>query len=419
MKQLPESFKLLMTKTTKNTNMKKIKIFTISLLIDACSGVTMAQGVDEKQMDQDIEVMESILAQMFFGNNAYRSRIKRISGNYLPGFGLILKIPRKQNYYVVDKASSNVNSALANVNWQMTGVNVFTREKTDSLYEAGNSRFRATVKSFFMDYGDLISQLKATDNIMVIFGSDSYNQPTGVIGSFAGKGSNSEYIQEIETAYKITAQISYDDILDYRRGNMNEAQFAKNIRFSERSANEPVGQEFIILSGIFDKLYDNHAGLFSEKPVSFERIDGLGVIYEMSLKDRMLTRRSSSVTQSSRATSRERDEKEDQGKPYVTLENYSEKMNELKEQQRKAYEELKEKLKHDLVRYGKTLKSLQTEEILMLSVKMSDCLGCEKPEKLNLVVKAPVLKDYHQQKITLAEAIEKIEEKEVKGNSRW
>ena len=400
-------------------HMKKIKILTISLLAFAFAGVTMAQSVDEKQMNQDIEVMESILAQMFFGNNANRSRTKRISGNYLPGFGLILKIPRKQNYYVASRTSPEVTSALADVNWQMTGVNVFTKEKTDSLYKVGNSRFKATVKSFFMDYGDLISQLKAADNIMVIFGSDSYNQPTRVIGSFVGKGSNSECIQEISTAYKITAQINYNEILDYRRGSMSEAQFAKKIRFSERSANEPVGQEFIILSGIFDKLYDDHAGLFSDKPVSFERVDGLGVLYEMSLKDRMLTRRVTSATQSSRAAKRDRDEKEAQGTLYVTPENYKEKMNELKEQQRKAYEELKEKLKHDLIRYGKTLKSLQTDEILMLSVKMSNCLGCEKPEKLNLVVKAPILKDYHQQRITLSEAMEKIEEKEVKGNSRW
>lgn len=401
--------------------MNKIEIITIGLLITMISSVSLAQGMDENQMDQDIEVMESILSQMFFQNNRNNSGWNQVSGNYLPGFGLVFKIPRSKNYFLGSENLARINTILSESYTQSAfDKNVFAKDKIDSIHKAEDNHFKETVKSFFTGYGDLISQLDANDNILVIYGSDIHGQPNYAVNPFIRRRLKNEGVEEIKPASKVTAQVDFEDILSYKKANTTEKQFVKNIRFSEKSLNEAVDQEFIILSGIFEKLYSHRAGSFGhDRPIGFERIDGLGVIYEMSLRLSLLVGSTGVSAFSIASGIKEVGDRKDRANIYTIPEKYNEKMDAYKKQREKAYLELKLKLKQDLIRYGKTLKSLQADEILMMATKMSDCLSCDQPEKLNLIVKGSVLKDYNQQKITLEQAVESITEKEISGESKW
>lgn len=404
--------------------MNRTVIITICLLATAFANGIMAQGVDENQMDQEIEIMESILDQLFFHNNENRSLGGKVSGNYLPGFGLIFKIPRYENYVLGQKASDNVYAVIADKNSQLIiGQNALTKEKMDSVREAGNAYFNETIRSFFIDYGDLISQLGANDHILVVFESGINSPPGGFVNNrFLWRRSNGQSAEEIGTSSKITAQVSYNDILNFKRGKTSENQFMQNIRFSEKSADEAVGREFTILAGIFTKLYGHHGGSFGNDPgVGFEIIDGLGVIYEMSLGHVLPSGqwRVSTITVEPEDEGKAKGKGKGHGRVHVLPGDYDKKVNDFKQQQQEAYLELKQKLKENLIRYGKTLKNLENDEILMLATKLSNCLGCNQPEKLNLIVKASVLKEFDQQKITLEQAVAQITEKEIEGTKKW
>ena len=408
--------------------MNKFKIIIIGILATCLASGSMAQSVDENQMDQDIEVMEGILNQMFFRN--YKNNLgkkEQVSGNYLPGFGLIFKIPRYESYFLGPNVSDDIFAVIADENSQLImGKNIFSENKMDSIQKASNNHFKETVQSFFIDYGDLIGQLGVDDNILIVFGSNTNKQSNNFINNpFILKRLKDGGVEKIKPGSKITAQVSFNDILNYKRGKINERQFVQNIRFSEKSLHQIEDQEFIILTSIFEKIYGHHAGSFgNNQPIGFERVEGLGVIYEMSLRgwsanpDKLPTLY---ITSDVEGEEDKKDQKivNSTTKDYIqnsVTKDYIQRINDLKKQQNEVYQEFKTKLKQNLIKYGKTLKSLENDEILMLATKLSDCFGCEKPEKLNLIVKASVLKDYDQRKITLDQAVTKIIETELRSN---
>lgn len=381
--------------------MNKIKIIILSLMVAAHAGRSMAQKVDENQMDQDVKIMESVLGQMFFRNHEIGFHKKQVSGNYIPGFGLIFKIPKYENYFLGANVSADTYAIIANPNSNMVmGQNVFAKNKMDSIRKVNDNYFKETIQSFFINYGDLISQLKPEERILVVYGSNiGMSEEEFVTNVFIQGRMKQEAIEKIESESKMVAQVDYRHILDFKSGKVNDGQLRKNIKLSKKPLNEATGQEFIILSSIFQRIYNQHAGSFGHRNfVSFEIIDGLGVIYEMSLH---------SWTARDLAKANK----------LLTVENR--KIDEVKQQQKEDYQDFKLKLKQNLIKYGKTLKSLKDDEVLMLAIKLSDCVGCDKPEKLNLVVKASALKDYDQRKITMDQAVEQIMEKEVRSGNRW
>ncbi|MDN5215911.1 hypothetical protein QQ020_27790 [Fulvivirgaceae bacterium BMA12] len=396
--------------------MNKITVITIRLWAVLFVIGVKAQGAYEKQMDQDIEVMEGILSQMFSQNHEMGLQQKQVNGNYFRGFGLVFKVPRHANYY---RGKNNFNILYSGVGHNnpriKIGHHISPENEKDSIYKAGNIHFKETVKSFFQNYGDLIDQLDPNDNIMVIFGSDTYRQSDYWTKDLAVSGKlKAADTEKVKPASKITAEISYKAILDYKQGKINGDQFIQNIKFSERLLGETSKQEFVILTSIFEKLYQRSSGGFNYlQQINFERIDGLGVIYEVffgqnfpvAYEQKILTL--SLGSDSVRINGKEWNVKE-------LADNNQQKLNEYKKQRQEAYQEFKLNLKQNLIKYGKTLKSLKDDEILLLAAKLQSCLGCDRPEKLNLSIKASFLKDYDQQKITLYRAAGKIIEKEIK-----
>ncbi len=396
--------------------MNKIKVIIICLWAVLFVIEVKAQGTYEKQMDQDIEVMAGILSQMFSQNPEMGFQQKQVNGNYFRGFGLVFKVPRYENHFL---GKSNFNLLYQGVSQDnpriKIGHRIFPQHQKDSIYKAGNIHFSETIKSFFQNYGDLTDQLDVDDNIMVIFGSDAYqrlghwNKTQTLTGKL--KGSTDE---GASPPTKITAEISYKTIVDYKQGKINEDQFIKNIRFSEKPLDESANQEFIILAGIFEKLYQRSSGGFNYlQQINFERIDGLGVVYEILLGQNFPVENAEKLfTLNLNSDTIAVNRKEWNVKK---LADYNQqKLDEYKRQQHEAYQAFKLKLKQNLIKYGKTLKSLKDDEILMLATKLPNCLNCDRPVKLNLIIRASFLKDYDQRKITLDQAVGKIIEKEVK-----
>ncbi len=75
---------------------------------------------------------------------------------------------------------------------------------------------------------------------------------------------------------------------------------------------------------------------------------------------------------------------------------------------KELYPEFEKSIKEDMLEYGRTIKSLKDEEMLMIEINLTRCLHCAIPSTLELSIKNGVLKDYSSGKITKEAALAKI-----------
>jgi predicted Zn-ribbon and HTH transcriptional regulator len=75
---------------------------------------------------------------------------------------------------------------------------------------------------------------------------------------------------------------------------------------------------------------------------------------------------------------------------------------------KELYPIFEKELKEYIVEYGRTIKSLQDDEQLILNVRLTRCTDCGIPSTLEAIVKAGVLKDYASGKLSREAAMGKI-----------
>ncbi|MEO8473654.1 MAG: hypothetical protein ABI477_15750, partial [Chryseolinea sp.] len=68
-------------------------------------------------------------------------------------------------------------------------------------------------------------------------------------------------------------------------------------------------------------------------------------------------------------------------------------------------------LKDNLLDYGRTVKSLKDDEVLVVQVAMTKCAGCAIPSSLEITLKASALKDFNSGKADKAATLSKISTK--------
>ena len=73
------------------------------------------------------------------------------------------------------------------------------------------------------------------------------------------------------------------------------------------------------------------------------------------------------------------------------------------------YPKFEQELKDNILEYGRTLKSLKDDEVLVIQVRLTRCTGCGIPASLEYTVKSSVLKDFNANKITKNAALGKVE----------
>src|SRR5258708_7584304 len=72
------------------------------------------------------------------------------------------------------------------------------------------------------------------------------------------------------------------------------------------------------------------------------------------------------------------------------------------------YPVFENEMKESMLDYGRTLKSLKDDEMLVLNIKLTRCEGCGIPKSVELSVKNSVLQEYNAGKITKEAASARI-----------
>lgn len=377
-----------------------MKFWIVALVIGMQVQASHGQTVDEERMKRDIEVAENVLATLikheigqqrtFFGMD--------VKGFYQPGYGVTFRLPSNQSMPIVftisgdDMHGATVISDGTGYRYSITtnGANKAelaesdsyrlkdkSREKiqlrADSVRTAYNEGMIEAARNFILDYGDfIISQLAPNEKIVV-----------------TNQSERPHFVFNTAKRTHISVEGVRSDITAFRQGKITRDEALKKLSVVNTESVEAREQDMEMLSSIFSRLYrpDLSKTYFVDGNVYYERLKDFGAIFYMQML--------SSSENFNRFTM------PTQGLEGLDQEARDKKVVEL-------YPAFEEDLKENILEYGRTIKSLKDQEILIFNISLTKCAGCGIPNTLEVSIQGKVLKDYGNGKITKSEAVQKF-----------
>ena len=239
--------------------------------------------------------------------------------------------------------------------------------------------------TFMTDYADLIAQLQPEDRI-VIKQKSPYNQFVIVMSD----GKTGEKLEQ--NGSNISAEVMRKDISAYKSGKIKKDEFIKRISIEKKSPPRKI-PDLEMFASIFDRFYshDLSESFYSRGKPRYEVLEGFGAVFYIE---------AASGNGRSWTRSRYRD---------YTVATPSD---EDTAKEEALYPKFKEDLKAFLLDYGRTIRSLDDNEKVMLNIELSSCRECDVPESMEVSVKMSTLKQYDQQKLSREKAMDQIVIKE-------
>ncbi len=260
----------------------------------------------------------------------------------------------------------------------------------DSLQAVSNEKVINVAKNFIMDYGDMLGTLTADERIVVT--NRGNNQFT-----FFGQSQNSNKAL-------VSVEARKGDLTDFRQGKITRDQMLAKLKVVNSVSTNKVEPDMELLASIFNRLYrsDLSKTFFTQGNVYYERLTDFGAIVYIQVY-------SSNANNVSNPWGRVDERDMRLSMPTVGLENLTQQERDKKVKE--LYPLFESELKENILDYGRTLKSLNDTEQLIVNVTVTKCVDCGIPATLEMAVKASVLKDYNAGKVDKSSALSKIEVK--------
>jgi hypothetical protein len=369
-----------------NDTMKNIlNAWIIAMVLSAHQPQSLyAQSVDEERMKRDIEVAENVLGTLikhemgqertFFGLD--------VEGSYQPGYGVTFRLPPDHTMpFVISIGAEDVRGATVISDGDGYRYSIRTNGsdepepphdeqrfklkerakakrvlKSDSVRAAYHEQAIEAAKKFILDYGDLISQLSPDEKIVV-----------------TNQGDRPRFYFHSGKRTRIAVEGRRADITALKQGKLSREQALAKLEVVHTESVEAREPDVEMLSSIFSRLYrpDLSKTYFIEGNVYYERLKDFGVIYYMQMV-------------SSVQKNLNRYHIPTLGMTDVDQQTRDKKVAEL-------YPMFEQDIKEHVLEYGRTLKSLKDNEVLVFNISLTKCTGCGIPESLELTISGSVL----------------------------
>ena len=385
--------------------MKRIqKIVPTLLIILLTTPLAWAQSFDANRMNRDIKIMENILGEMFktySGNSSSRAVYiadfaggsRNVRGTYLPGYGIIFNVQTSSSFVLSQSSDGQGSSNSFYYSYS-------TNSNSDDDVKVDEESVKNRITEFLKDYASTIGQLKSTENVMVIYGSNSRNSfPALVYTSSNGKVDR----KETEKLPVISGSVAKKDLDDYRSGKINESAFASKVKTASTKDKEYL--DLKVMGNIFETaLRDQEEESFRlSGNVNYLMLDNFGAIFNIDASYRTDDRFFGRVTGISvtgayiRTDSRDApDAKEAEEKEAE----FTAKVNE-------AYSQPKSNIKEYLVDYGRTVNSVKPDQYILTTVNVRGRYK-DIPERIDFQLKKSVLDQLDKGSITREEALKQV-----------
>ncbi len=414
--------------------MKRLYCFFVCALLLAgwLGGTAYGQNaqVDKDRMERDIDIMEKVLNELFknaAGNRSqkfYLSSNRTAQGTYVPGYGVLFIAPaysgsfgvkNTYNYnYVYSAGGTNRAVVVGDNDTRVVVLNDGEKDKAekskgekvkgekakgepetadrnrrlkntqDSILQAHTNLVTTNLREFLANYADAIGQLAPNDRVMIIYNENARNSDHYV--SVSGCETC-----ETRSTPRISAEVKREDLTAFRSGKMNRKELDSRIRVNVDNPGKENYAEYKVFAGILESLYPVSREVpYRVRNIGYHVLPSFGVIYlvDMGLRNETphaVTLRDGEV----RRTKTERDSAQARMRT-------------------EAYGQFRNDIREAVLDYGRTLRNLSSDQVILLSVALPTCEGCNVPPRANVSVKKSVLEAYEQNKMNRQQALEAI-----------
>lgn len=362
-------------------NIKKQIQLYIGILLISLSGA-VAQSFDEARMERDLKIAENILSTLSSGDNRIRM-YDNVESNYIPDYGVIFSLPRTAMLFGYSGKggvvyTTGAYTVVSGDQAEATAVQEAKEAEEDEIdlekvKKEAEEKMKNVMIDFLADYADLIGQLKPTDRVVVQ--SKSRNERIFIGGRNATNNNSG-----------LSAQALKSDISAYKQGKMSKDAFVGKIEFISGDETE-VPKDVELFSTIFARLYEpdlSSTYYTSSRAIGYTQLANFGITFNM----KVYSSSSDNGLHTIRTT----------GESGLTQEERNDKVNAM-------YPDFVKSFKENLLDYGRTIKSIKADEMIIFKVELTECRGCDMPQRIEVSVKGKTLHDYDSGSISRDKAI--------------
>ncbi len=405
--------------------MKTIKITALtSFLVLLGSFILHAQKIDMQRMNQDINIMEGVLNEMFqkvYNHSdltAFGYEYKNVQGTYLQDYGVIFQI--NPSYTFIKFVGNN------------------DKKDTSDSHHITKETIINKIVDFLENYGPTIHQLNSNERIMVLF--NGVDKPG--IRVFKASGKKMKGLSQHIPVISVIAKKS--DLTAYQHGDITKKDFSQRIAISSQKSGKNKSQDLKIFANILKTAFKNSADneFKISGDIDYQHISNFGALFSFSIDygggfeylsshDGTFTHGIKPIIIKDLNNDSSRVHKIDSLRQVIILHNgkrrkaiqkrlagiqkriakYQKIANKKRDQQtadiKNALHSFINNLKKYIVDYGGTLKSIPSNQNVMLSVKVNESVA-NIPEQLVLQVKKSVLGAASRGNISRKKAMDKI-----------
>jgi hypothetical protein len=371
-----------------------VKFWVVVILAMTIKSQGIAQAIDQERMERDIEVAENVLSTLLRQEVSQQGRFfgLEVKGVYQEGYGVTFRLPGDYSgpmfmrsggegtviyrdnlaptvaysYSTDDREGSDKEHKEEKEATRLKEKAIERKRMSlDSAREAYNNRLIKAAKDFVVDYSDFLTQLSPNERIVV-----------------TNKNENRSWYYKENKRKHISIEALKSDITAYKQGKLTRDQALAKLKVVNTEVIDTKEQDLELLTSIIGRLYRTDLAktyFSSENNIYYERLKDYGVIYYMEVF-------SSNEPMPGKLTL------PTQGMVEVDKATRDKKVTEL-------YPKFEQELKENMLEYGRTLRSLGDEEVLVFNVSLTKCKGCGIPSTVELNVKNSVVKDFGAGKI--------------------
>lgn len=342
------------------------------------------------KMDRDIVILQNVLNDLFKGSREgvfYSSRGAK--GMYIAGKGLFFNINYGNSMEVIfaDAAKANEEKD-AEIDEK-----VLLKEKEDEI--------KSLSQDFLVNYGSILSELK--DNEQVILnvnystgkGNSIRNTANGTVSYFATSGK--------DNSKRMVSSISAKELKDFLSGKLSMEAATAKITSKVSADGDNEANDTRIMAGILDDVFQSSfVGTFnSNGRTAWTYFEGFGLMFNMNF--------SSNRARELRVFYTEQKEGKEQDPKNLEAE---------KEETRAAFEKLIDLAKESLVTYGRTLRSVKSDEVIILNMNFSGGLrDLDLPKLVRIQVNKSQIEAFSKGSISLEQLKQEIDIKRLSSST--
>lgn len=331
------------------------------------------------KMERDIIILQNVLNDLFNGDRGSFYDSRGSKGIYVSGKGVIFNIGFNERWNEVvllnTFASENESEKKAKKERPATELNAEKQAKLEELS-----------KEFLVNYGSILSELKSGEKVMLNVSYSTLREkedPEESNGITLSSRSNLVYRGQYRKSVKkrMVTSIDYSAISSYLNGksSLKEASQKVNQKIVDNTSGS--AQDAKIMAGILDDIFQsNFDGNFRRsRKTSWTYFEGFGLMYDLNLTQSHYGSIVAYTVGQNVSTSRVKKTADEKRK-----EN-EERIKEVEE----SYDDLMDLVKESLVTYGRTLRSVKSDEVVILNINFGSSF---RKTKLPKAVRLQVMK---------------------------